>query len=206
MKILSILALSLVVSACTKPAQDPHTIAEQYWSHIQAGNTNAAKILVSADTRPAFEKNIATLKPVKQFTLDNTRTSITTVLIPVAPESRQTQPFETVLVLEHGQWRIDAAKTQVPVSPEEKAQQLSDELSKTMEHNLDSLDEAMHEGLQLLNDALRDGSRDMSESFLKGMKELNESMQRSIEQLKKHRQQQPPPASTPDPNKGEGVI
>ncbi len=201
------LALALTTAACSRVAPNPQTVASEYWTQMQSGNTAAAKQLVSASSRSNFEQQIKTLKPVQKFILGNGHAVVSTTLNP--SESTQHQPFDTVLVLENGRWRVDASRTHLPADMDSSKQQqkkLADKLSKSIRTNLNEMNKTMHEGAQLLNNALHDGSRDMKQSLLKGIKQLNESMQHSIEQLKLRRQQQNPPPGKPNTAKGEGVI
>ena len=214
MKFYTLLLISsaLLLSACNQPADDPEVIAKQYWYLMQAGDFVAAEQLVSTSSRQAFQTEIKKLQPVRQVELGHAQTDIPTVINPSIKNPAGNQPFSTVLVLEQGKWRIDAAQTQIPPEPtlaEKQRQQLAEDFSKSMQQNMDSIDEAMHDGLKLLNEALRDGSKEMGDSLLKGMKELNESMQRSIEKLKKKRKQQETPEQPETPannDNGEGMI
>ncbi len=206
-----LMATTLLISACAKPAEDPTAVANKYWKLIQSGNTKAAERLVATKSRQAFESSIKNLKSVQHFELKNSRTSITTILNPSSVNPALNQPFNTILVLEQGQWKIDATQTQMPpdrAAEKQLQQKRADDFSKSMRNNLDSINESMHEGIQLLNEALRDGSKDMSNSLLKGMQELNRSMKKSIEQLKRRKQQdqQPSPPTSPGSTNGEGMI
>jgi len=209
-----ILALALATTACSRVAPNPQTVASEYWTQIQAGNTAAARKLVSSSSQSNFDQQIKTLKPVQKFTLGNGHAVVSTTLNPSATNPAQQQPFDTVLVLENGRWRVDASRTLPPAEMDSSKQQhkeLADKLSESIRTNLDEMNKTMHEGAQLLTNALHDGSRDMKQSLLKGIKQLNESMQHSIEQLKRRHQQQTPPPNTPRPTgpgttNGEGVI
>ncbi len=211
---LLILALALATTACSRVAPNPQTVASEYWTQIQAGDTTAARELVSTSSRSKFDQQIKTLKPVQKFTLGNTHAVVSTTLNPSATSPANNQSFDTMLVLENGRWRVDANRTLLPADMDSSKQQqekLADKLSKSIQTNLDEMDKTMREGAQLLNNALRDGSRDMEQSLLKGIKQLNESMQHSIEQLKRRRQQQNPPPgkfhpASPNVTNGEGVI
>lgn len=203
-----IFALAFTTTACSRVAPNPQTVASEYWTQIQAGDTAAARKLVSTSSRSKFDQQIKTLKPVQKFTLGNTHAVVSTTLNAAATSPAQQQPFDMVLVLENGRWRVDASQTHLPADMDSSKQQqkkLADKLSKSIRTNLDEMNKTMHEGAQLLNNALHDGSRDMEQSLLKGIKQLNESMRHSIEQLKRRQQQNPPPGKTNTAN-GEGVI
>ena len=127
-----------------------------------------------------------------------------TLIYPQGDNPDDYSAFDTTLVLENGQWKIDAAQTVVPRPPpsERELEELADQLSESMQENIDSIEDAMNEGLNMLNEALREGSRDMGESMLKGMEEMNRALRESIEDMQKRREQEQPP----EKKEGEGLI
>jgi len=226
-KILTLLTVSLlsfIVIACNKPAEDPKAVANKYWQLLQAGNIAEAEKLVSTNSKRVFTEHTNRIGKEDKLENGEAKTTVSTSITRTDPNSNhsQTQTFNTVLVLEQGQWKVDIEQTHIPLSATEKEQQLkqlSDELSKSMKENVESIDEAMSHGMQMLNEALQDGSQEMGESLLQMMNELNSTMQESIEKLKQRREKQlqeqqkkqpeqtpQPNAPEPDPAKGEGMI
>ncbi len=214
-----ILLLSLTLAACIQATDDPKTVADKYWLYLKTGNTTEAKKLLTINSSHAFSEHASRINSNTQ--LDNTEaralvnTSITT--INPATSYSHTESFNTVLVLQQGQWKIDINQTQIPPPPsaqEEQIQQLTEELSESMQENIDSIDDAMSEGMQTLNEALRDGSQEMGDSLLHLMNELNRTMQKSIDKMKERREQQMQEKNPeqnkqqpqPDPRQGEGMI
>ena len=201
---------TLFITACNQPADDPEVIAKRYWYLIQTGDYQAAEQMVSKNTRNDFQQDVQQMRTIEQVELDNSQTNIRTTLNPSAQHPALDQPFSTVLILEEGKWKIDAAQTQVPPDrslAEKQRQKRADEFSKSMQKNLDSIDETMRDGLKQLNDALHTGSKDMGDSLLKAMKELNESMQESIDKMKQRKNSQKQTPATPsNTDNGEGII
>lgn len=214
LRLFFILLSSFILAACIPLADDPKTVADKYWQYLQTGNTTEAEKLLSLNSSQAFSEHVSRINSDTQ--IDNTEaralvnTSITTI-DPATNHSR-TESFNTVLVLQQGQWKIDSNQTQIPPAPsapEKEIQQLSEELSESMQKNVESIDNAMNEGMQMLNEALRDGSKEMGDSLLHLMNELNNTMQESVDRMKKRREQEQqvqPLESQPDPDKGEGMI
>ncbi len=209
---LFLLLLSFILSACTQPAEDPKTVADKYWQYMQTGNTSKAEKLASTDNRRAVQEHSSRMSSSTQIKNGEATTIVTTTITTIDPDSnyRHTETFNTVLVLQQGQWKVDVNNTQIPPAPsenEKELQQLTDKLSESMQENIESIDEAMNQGMQMLNEALRDGSKEMEDSLLQLMNELNDSMQESIDNMKQRREeqrkQQPP---QPDPRQGEGMI
>lgn len=208
------LLLSLTLLACNQPAQDPKTVADRYWQYIQAGNLIEAEKLVTTGSLNTLQEHRRRMETITQLNNSEAVTIVNTSITTINPNSnyRHTETFNTVLVLQQGQWKVDLNQSQIPPAlseNEEKLQQLSDELSESMQENIESIDDAMTQGMQMLNEALEDGSKEMGDSLLHMMNELNDSMQESIDKMKERReqqmqeQQQPP---QPDPRRGEGMI
>jgi len=205
----------IALSACTQPAYNPKTVADRYWQFIQTGNTVEAEKLISVNSHRSYSENNHRRVAIKQFSNDEAITIVSTSITTISPHSNfsRTQTFDTYLVLQQGQWKIDANRTQMPPAPsatEEELQKLAEELSESMQDNIESIDETMNQGMQMLNEALRDGSKEMGDSLLQLMNELNKSMRDSIDKMKQRRQEQlqeqAPQPNQPDPDKGEGMI
>jgi DNA anti-recombination protein RmuC len=205
----------VALSACTQPADNPKTVADRYWQFIQTGNTVEAEKLISVNSRRAYSENNHRRAAIERFSNDEAITIVSTSITTISPHSNfsRTQTFDTYLVLQQGQWKIDANRTQMPPAPsatEEELQKLAEELSESMQDNIESIDETMNQGMQMLNEALRDGSKEMGDSLLQLMNELNKSMRDSIDKMKQRRQEQlqeqAPQPNQPDPDKGEGMI
>jgi len=212
------LLIALLLTACTQPAEDPKTIADKYWHYLQTGNTIEAEKLVSINSRRAYSDHTSRISNISELKNGDAKTIVSTTITSIDPNTNYThsETFNTVLVLQQGQWKVDVKQSQIPAAPsakEEELQQLTDELTESMQENIESIDEAMDQGMDMLNEALRDGSKEMGDSLLNLMNELNSSMQESIDKMKKRRQQQMQeqqndqlqPAQ-PDPSKGEGMI
>jgi len=207
-----IIIFGLFLYACKQPAEDPKSIADKYWQHLQSGNMVEAEKLISADSKQAFTNHSKRIASITQLDNSDAKTIVSTTITTINPDTQfsYTETFDTVLVLQQGKWRVDVNESQIPPAlsaPEEELQQLAEELSESMQGNIESIDEAMNEGMKLLNDALRDGSKEMGDSLLHMMNELNNRMHESIDKMKERRERQAqPPQNQPDPQKGEGMI
>lgn len=202
---LSLLLLSsLILSACAQTAQDPESVADKYWQSLQVGNTLEAEKLVTLNSRQAFTEAKDRYTQLTQVTNSGAETLVKTTIVTVNPvdNTKQTQSFDTVLVLEQGEWKVDANRSQVPPLP------ASDEDSG-MTDNFESIDRALNDSMQKLNKALKEGSKEMGDSFMHLMNELNSSMKESLDKLKERRQQDRHPQLPQDqpPSDGdEGMI
>jgi len=201
----------LAISACSQ-ADNPKAVADKYWQALRSGDIETARSLVSSDSRQAFRtfvdspENLATVGEVE---LGAQTTRVVTVLYP-ASSPDDYRAFDTLLVIENGEWKIDAEHTQVPAEGAASAgdgDKPAEQFSESMQKNIDSMEKSMSDSLHLLHEAVREGSEEMSESLLKGMQELNRSMRESIEQMRKRRDRESPaPAQAPPDADGQGAI
>lgn len=215
MKKLITITLSLTLLACMQPAENPNVIADKYWQLLQSGNTVEAEKLVSTNSKQNITEHSDRIENISQLDNGETRTIVSTTIKTINPVSNasHSQTFDTVLVLQQGEWKIDINQSPIPPSPsatEEELQKLADDLKESVQENIESIDEAMSEGMQLLNEALREGSKEMGESLLDTMKKLNKSMHESIDNMKqRHKQEQQPkntPGTTLETDNGEGIL
>lgn len=217
---IALLIISAVaLTACTQPAEDPKTVADKYWQHLQTGNIAEAEKLVSLNSRQVIADHQSRIANISQLDNGEASTIVSTTITTINPTNNHshTETFNTVLVLQQGQWKVDVSQSPIPPAPsahEEEMQKLAEDLTESMQENIESIDNAMSEGMQLLNEALREGSREMGDSLLNLMNELNSTMHESIDKMKERRNKQlekqqdelQPEQIQPDPDKGEGII
>ena len=197
---------SLSLSSCNQTAKSPKDIANQYWQHLQTGNTVDAEKLATTDSQQTISAHKQRIANITKLENGETKTTVHTTITTINPKTNHTysQNFETVLVLEQGQWKVDTSATQIPSAPgaqREKFEKLADELSRSMQKNIESIDEAVNEGMDMLNEKLHESSKEMGGSLLDMMKDLNESMRESIDKMKK--QSNPTQGQN---EKGEGKL
>jgi flagellar biosynthesis/type III secretory pathway protein FliH len=204
-----------------KPADDPKTVADKYWQLMQTGNIAEAEKLVSINSRRALPEHSSRMESIDQINNGEATTIVSTTITTINPDTnyQHTETFDTVLVLQQGQWKVDLNNSRIPPAPtanEQEMQELAEELSESMHENMESIDEAVEEGMVILNEALQEGSKEMGDSLLRMMNELNAAMQESIEKMKERREQQmqqqqeepqePQQAPPPDLRRGEGLL
>ncbi len=213
---------SLLLTGCNQPVDNPKTVADKYWQHIQAGNLVEAEKLATANSQTALQQHQQRLSANTSLSNDNATTTVTTTITTVDPSTnyQHQETFSTVLVIHQGQWKVDANRSTIPPeadAQEKEIQQLSDEFAQSMQENVKSLDEAMTKGMQMLNETLRDSSQEMGGTLLNLMNKLNSTMQKSIENMEQRREQQiqeneqeqqkkQQQPVQPDSSQGEGMI
>jgi hypothetical protein len=209
-QIFQLILLTSVLYSCAS-AEDPKAVADKYWQYLRNGNSVEAERLVSADSHDTFSSTHELPSSIEQLNTSDTIAIVKSKVTTVDPDSKEsvTQYFDTVLVLEEGHWKIDTNRTHLPLTPAEKEaklKKLSEDLSDSMQKNIESLDEAVTEGMQMLNEALRDSSQEMGDSLLQFMNDLNSTMRDSIDKMKERRQQELEEQQNQDTDTGEGMI
>lgn len=215
----TVLLAVIGLSACQPASETPSQVTKNYWQALKNNNLVAASKLVSKDSQidlghyfklPNEEKI-----PLDEIYLGAERATVTTIIRP-EPTATGTAPlgsqgdlpeitFETVLILEEGQWKVDASRTQAPAL--QKPAELSPDTSS--DPDTAPLNEALQESAEMLNQFMREGSKEMSETFLEGMNKMNEALREAIDKMKQRREQQEPaqpPADENDNANGAGVI
>jgi hypothetical protein len=203
------LFITFSLTACMEKSDSPKQVAQKYWDALKAGDHATARKLVSKDSQQNFETYLAQPSEQKtaidKITLGTEVATVTTVISPKDTTPDNSHTLETVLILENGQWKIDASQTQLPapaITSEEELEKLAKQLSESMQENIDSMDDALTEGMEMLDEALREGSHEMGESLLKGMNEMNEALRESIDRMKERRLED----QSIDEDTGEGMI
>ena len=177
---------------------------------LKSGDTETARNLVSKNSQQNFDDYLAIpadeKTPMGEINLGMEQTTVATLIYPEDDTPDNYSAFDTTLVMEDGKWKIDAAQTVIPrpAPSDRELEELADQLSESMEDNIESIEDAMNQGMKMLNEALREGSRDMGESMLKGMEEMNRALRESIEDMQKRREKQP--TKPKQDGEGEGLI
>lgn len=214
-----ILLACVCLTACQKNTETPKLVAQKYWQSLKNGDYASAKSLVSTNTQTDLQTYLALpdedKRPLSNIELGAQQATVITLITdrPATIDTNKNHTaddehsinFETVLVLENGQWKIDASRTKVPapkkITNASNDIQLPDSLLKT----LGSMDNALEEGADMLKEFMREGSKEMSDSLLKGMNKMNQSLRDAIDDIEKRRELQEEPEPFRNKN-GEGLI
>jgi DNA anti-recombination protein RmuC len=192
-------AACLLLGGCMQAA-DPKDIAQQYWQAMQTGDYAKARSMVSSSTQPSFDqyaKLPANEKtPLNAVALTDTRAVVTTII----NTGNSSVQFNTVMVLDNGQWEVDANETHIPPATSSLEQNLNnmlEQLSSAMDGNVDQMKKTLSKGVNMLNDVVQNRSQEISESVNDKIKQLNQSIQDAMKKLEQRRQQKTP---APDKN------
>lgn len=222
MKSLTLITLlaCLSLTACKENSETPKLVAQKYWQSLKNGDIATAKSLVSINTQAELQTYLA-LPDEEKIPLSNidlgaeqaTVNTLITVKSAVIDTNQIHDPaadhainFETVLVLENGQWKIDALRTQVPAPKKPTTSSNDKQLPDALQENLDSMDNALEQGTDILNEFMREGSKEMSESLLKGMNKMNDALRDAVDKMKKRRELREDPEPSTNNKNGGGLI
>lgn len=209
--------LLVSLTGCFQQSETPKQLADRYWQLMQNGELVEAEKLVSTGSLEHFNHHVQRINEVSRLENSESITYVTTSITTVNPDTNYayTQNFNTVLVQENGNWKIDAARSSFPEhlsNTQQDMQQLSEELNKSVQENMETIDQAMEESMEMLNEVMQEGSREMGQSLKEMMDKLNDRMKESVDRLREQRerqneQNQPPVDSTkPNQQSGEGMI
>ncbi|MDH5710056.1 MAG: hypothetical protein OEZ15_00110 [Gammaproteobacteria bacterium] len=202
MKTLFFYILIFVISStgCQQQFDQPVNITEKYWRALNNADDDTVRHLTSSTTieslnhyrsLPDHEK-----ASLKNLSFDKHHVSITTTV----NSAEQKRTFETILVLENGEWKIDATRTFEAALPTPAH---NNNQSDSLDKSLDDMDKSLKEGADMLNQFMQEGSREMSESLRKGVDQMNDALRDALDKMKQQRQQEHDPSNT---DRGEGLI
>ena len=83
---------------------------------MQTGNITEAEKLVTINSRHALPALSERMPAIAQLDNGEARTIVSTTITTINPNTdyRQTETFDTVLVLQQGQWKVDLNNTRIP--------------------------------------------------------------------------------------------
>ena len=139
---LVIFALVASTTGCPLKNDDPKTVADQYWQLLKAGEYTKAEKLLTKDSRNQISHHAQLVDNVGNLENGEARTIVTTTITRINPKTHYTyqQTFDTVMVLEDGEWKIDANASSIPApmsESDQKMQQFSDDFSNEMEKKME---------------------------------------------------------------------
>jgi len=203
--------ICLILGACQQNTDTPTQVSEKYWQAINSGDLSTAKSLVTKESQGNLidyfslpDNKKITLNEIK---LGKEKTSIHTTITSLPANTNNTDQFyfETILVLQNGEWKIDAALTQIPTVEDIDSAPGDNQLSDALDKNLESMNETLEQSSDILNEFMQKGSKELSDSLLKGMNKMNESLRDAIDKMKQRQKDQESTDLDRDKN-GQGLI
>ncbi|MGR8933360.1 MAG: hypothetical protein ACU837_03090 [Gammaproteobacteria bacterium] len=127
LKTIILIALLPFLAACANTMAQPRIVAPQdvareFWTAMVSKNIAKAKTFAKADTRDEVGANDETaiekinLQPSKK---KDGRIIVPTLMLGIKDGRRQTLSFDTVLIQEIGEWKVDFVKTSASMRDDE---------------------------------------------------------------------------------------
>ena len=161
-------ALPLVL-ACGVTAPSPQQVAEQFWEALRAGDLAAAREHASASSA-TFVDSMGDDRRIEEVRLGETLQSersaiVRTELVTATEAGRQHSSFDTHLVRESDEWRVDVRATEREMT------------AAIFAASLQQVGEALGEGVQEFSEALEESAEDMKRAIREALEELEAELQ-----------------------------
>jgi hypothetical protein len=159
----------LLALACGVPGASPQQVTERFWEALREGDVEAARGYASAASAARLDemgraRQIEAVLLGEVLTGENSaivRTSLTTSL---DDHPIQTS-FDTHLVREAGEWRVDVAATERELT------------SAIFASSLKQIGEAVGQGVQDFSEALEESTEEVKQAIREALEELERELQ-----------------------------
>jgi len=185
--LLLILFTLILLQACApqKP-NTPITVAKAFWSAALKGDTEAAKQLLTPQSRANFKlilRNQKDFVELGEQSISMTEATILTQITRHSNNNQQTKTaLRTILTSQNGQWLVDFDKTRDSMLGSE-LQSVIDKLSNTMRDTIDK-------GVKVMGDSVKDELQKLDQSLQETLQDLNQEIE------KQQKSSQPPKTRT----------
>lgn len=161
---LSAALLTVIVTACSS---DPAAVAEAFWQAGQDGDIERARSYVSASSSAKMnDGSRSTLEDVwvGESTVDGDGAMVETrVTAGADAESRQIH-FNTIMVRESGDWKVDLDATSQEMMKEilgVTMGEFGEQMGEAMKGAMKGMAEGMAEGMEKMGEAMTDAARQL---------------------------------------------
>jgi hypothetical protein len=166
---LVLLAALLLVLACGVPAPAPQQVTERFWEALRAGDLGTAKACASASSA-MFVDAVGADRRIDEVLLGETLQGessavVRTSLVTSIDERRHLTTFDTHLVREGEEWKVDVRATE------------RERTTATFAASMRQLGEALGEGVQDFSEALEAGAAEMKRALREALEELEEELE-----------------------------
>ncbi len=165
-----VLTAALLATACGAATDDPHAVADAFWSASKAGDVELAKSYIAKGGNATIKDPKESGSSVGEFslgetTIDGERATVETTLETTGEQAMELA-FQTVLVSRDGGWKIDLDQT-------------TDEMMKSLfGTTMGDLTKKMG---QAMGDAMGDAMKGMAEGMAEGLKSAVQTLGDSLQ-------------------------
>ena len=188
--ILMLLAVALILSACTPPKPNtPMTVAQAFWTATLDGDVEKAKQFLTPQSRPNFKVILQSNKDFVELgeqSISADYAEILTQLTQHRGDEAKQIALRTILVNQQGQWLVDFDKTSDSMLGSE-LQSALDQLSETMRETIDK-------GMKVMGESVKEELEHMERALQDTLDDLNQELEN--QQQQQQNQNQPPQKNT----------
>jgi hypothetical protein len=165
----AVVAALLLVFACGVPAPAPQQVTEKFWEALRTGDVATARACASASSA-MFVDTMSADRQIDEVLLGETLKSessaiVRTSLVTSIEESQHRTTFDTHLVREAEEWKVDVRATE------------RERTTAIFAGSMRQLGEALGEGVQEFSEALEEGAAEMKRALREALEELEEELQ-----------------------------
>jgi hypothetical protein len=166
---LAVAAALPLVLACGVSAPSPQQVAEQFWEALRTGDLATARARATAFSAPLVdamgdERRIEEVQLGE--TLQSERSAIVRTSVVTATEAgQQRSHFDTHLVRESDEWKVDVRATEREMT------------AAIFAAGLRQIGETLGQGVQEFSEALEEGAEEMKRAIREALEELEAELQ-----------------------------
>ena len=164
-----VVAALLLVLACGVPAPSPQQVSERFWEALRTGDIATAKAHASAWSAMLVDA-MGEDRQIEEVRLGETLQSersaiVRTSLVTATEAGRQHTSFDTHLVRESEEWKVDVQATEREMT------------AAIFASSLRQIGETLGQGVQEFSEALEQGAEEMKRAIREALEELEADLQ-----------------------------
>jgi len=168
----AIAAALLLGLACGMPGPSPQQVTERFWEALRAGDVEAAREYASEASAMRLDRleELGRARPVGAVLLGEELKGESSAIVRTALATSLDDPpvhttFDTHLVREAGEWRVDVAATERALT------------TAIFASSLQQIGEAVGEGVQEFSAALEESAEEVKQAIREALEELERELQ-----------------------------
>jgi hypothetical protein len=159
----------LLILACGGSAPSPQQVAEEFWEALRTGDTASARACASASSA-LLVAALGEDRRIEEIRLGETLSSersaiVRTSLVTATEAGRQHTSFDTHLVRESEEWKVDVQATEREMT------------AAIFAASLRQIGEALGQGVQEFSEALEESAEEMKRAIREALDELEAELQ-----------------------------
>jgi len=164
-----VVAALLLALACGAPADSPEQVSERFWEALRTGDTAAARTCATASSALRVDTVLGERR-IEEVQLGETLASersaiVRTSLVTATEAGRQHSNFDTHLVRESDEWKVDVEATEREMT------------AAIFAASLRQIGEALGQGVEEFSDALEKSAEEMKQAIREALEELEAELQ-----------------------------